>query len=349
MNANIFVTGSGGYIGGSIVADFARHKGGLLETATIHAAVRTEEQARSLSTSTLDVTVVQIDLSNPYALAGYMVRNDISIVIHTATSIDAEVTESLITAMRKRRETNGKAACFIHTSGLWSFDENSGWPFGKVKDDDPVYFLEKQCTESHVTWQIDVSVAEQVPAAGLTGMIVMPPTVHGRGSGTWNKLSLQIPALIKAAIQHKQVYKFAKDREVAMIHISDLTAFYALLTEAILQQKDLPTGRDGYYFIVSHTVRWWDILEHLAAAMHARGLVTEPTVKVWPNDEFMEEALGVPANMAHTVWDFSPQVGCVNKDKVGWKPVWNRERFLKSIDQEIDDFLELGMPKSSLL
>jgi hypothetical protein len=93
MSANIFVTGACGYMyalhlsgiiseliclriysGGSIVADFARHKGGLLETAKIHAAVRSDEQAESLST--LDVSVVKIDLSNPYALAGYMIRND---------------------------------------------------------------------------------------------------------------------------------------------------------------------------------------------------------------------------------------------------------------------------------
>ncbi|GLI81436.1 hypothetical protein PoHVEF18_009817 [Penicillium ochrochloron] len=74
MTANIFVTGACGYIGGSIVAEFAHHKGGLLETAKIHAAVRSDEQAESLAT--LDVSVVKIDLSNPYALAGYMIRND---------------------------------------------------------------------------------------------------------------------------------------------------------------------------------------------------------------------------------------------------------------------------------
>lgn len=60
--------------GGSIVADFARRKGGLLEAARIHAAVRSDEQADSLST--LEVNVVKIDLSNPYELAGYMIRND---------------------------------------------------------------------------------------------------------------------------------------------------------------------------------------------------------------------------------------------------------------------------------
>ncbi|CEO58418.1 hypothetical protein PMG11_03145 [Penicillium brasilianum] len=347
MSANIFVTGACGYIGGSIVADFARHKGGLLESARIHAAVRSDEQAESLST--LDVSVVRIDLSNPYALAGYMIRHDVSIVIHTATSIDAEVVQNLITALKKRREANGKKAFFIHTSGLSAFDDNTGWPFGELRDIDPVYFLEKQCTDSYIVRQVDVLVAEQTQAAGLTGLIVMPPTLHGRGSGTWNRLSPQIPALVKAAIKNKKVYKFAKDREVLLTHISDLTTFYAQMAEAILQKRALPAGMSGYYFTVSHSVRWWDLLDHLAAAMHARGLVDEPTTEVWPSNAFAAEALGVSVDFAHSIWNSSPKVICVNKDLIGWKPVWNRELLLQNIDEEIDDFIELGMPKSSLL
>lgn len=45
----------------------------------------------------------------------------------------------------------------------------------------------------------------------------------------------------------------------------------------------------------------------------------------------------------------SLKVVCVNKDLIGWKPVWNRDRLLQSIDEEIDDFLELGMPENSHL
>lgn len=135
----------------------------------------------------------------------------------------------------------------------------------------------------------------------------------------------------------------------------------------------------GYYFTVSHSVRWWDLLDHLAAAMHARGLVDEPTTEVWPSNAFAAEALGVPVDFAHSIWNsryvspsvfpsstptrdvrgfcilnlirrgYSPKVICVNKDLIGWKPVWNRELLLQNIDEEIDDFIELGMPKSSLL
>ena len=35
--------------------------------------------------------------------------------------------------------------------------------------------------------------------------------------------------------------------------------------------------------------------------------------------------------------------------KLGWKPAWNKERFLQNIDDEVKAVLELGQAKSSLL
>lgn len=39
----------------------------------------------------------------------------------------------------------------------------------------------------------------------------------------------------------------------------------------------------------------------------------------------------------------------VNKQNLGWEPVWNKERLLTNIDDEIDAVLELGQAKSSLI
>lgn len=39
----------------------------------------------------------------------------------------------------------------------------------------------------------------------------------------------------------------------------------------------------------------------------------------------------------------------VNKQEIGWEPVWDKERLLTNIDDEIDAVLELGQAKSSLV
>lgn len=38
-----------------------------------------------------------------------------------------------------------------------------------------------------------------------------------------------------------------------------------------------------------------------------------------------------------------------NNQRLGWKPVWNNEKFLQNIDAEIQDVLEFGKAKSSLI
>ncbi|KAI9367224.1 hypothetical protein BJX61DRAFT_529511 [Aspergillus egyptiacus] len=348
MAAQILVTGAGGYIGGSIVAGLLQWLSeGRIKDVQIHAAVRSQEQARSLSG--LGVNVVCLDLSDRTLVQNYLLSHGIGIVINTATSIDQTVALNLIAGLSARRDATGEESYFIHTSGLSAFDEITGWPFGRVSDSDPVYELEKQSMDNYVVRQVDTFIVEQCKAAGVAAFMIFPPTLHGRGSGTWNTLSPQIPALINASIKERKVYKFANNRKASLAHISDITTFFAQLVEAILRGDQLPVCEDGYFFLVSHIVPWWDILERLAARLHARGLVDSPEVSMWPSEEVVAEAVGVPVRFAHSIWNASPDVSCEKRSIIGWQPEWNRQRFLERLDDEIDDFLELGLPKSSLL
>jgi hypothetical protein len=78
------------------------------------------------------------------------------------------------------------------------------------------------------------------------------------------------------------------------VHISDLVAFYALLTEKILQKEPIPSGEKGYYFAIAHRTHWWDVMQRLAKVLHAHGLVAEPKADIWPSYEMAAEYLGFP-------------------------------------------------------
>ncbi|KAJ5553466.1 hypothetical protein N7494_002844 [Penicillium frequentans] len=346
MPPNILITGAGGYMG-SIVTEFLGQKGDLLGSAKIHAAVRSKDQALSLANH--NVAVIQMDLRDEKAVASYIISKEIDIIINTATSIDKYAVLSLITGLSNRRLFTGKETYLVHTSGLSALDEITGWPFGAIKDTDSVYDMEKQTANSYIVRHVDTFIIDELEKAGITGFIVMPPTIHGRGSGTWNQLSPQLPALIRASIERKKVYKFAENRNLPVTHISDLTTFYAKLVQAILQGEKLPTDKDAYFFVVSHVLPWWDILDRLAETLYARGLVTTAETEVWPSNEVLSEAVGVPAKWAYSMWNAGTDVICENKDIVEWQPIWDKEKFQESLDDEIDDFLELGLPKSSLL
>jgi hypothetical protein len=42
-------------------------------------------------------------------------------------------------------------------------------------------------------------------------------------------------------------------------------------------------------------MNWEKTLEHIAAALHDRGLISQPGVAVWPSEEVASETLGLPA------------------------------------------------------
>lgn len=81
------------------------------------------------------------------------------------------------------------------------------------------------------------------------------------------------------------------------MHISDIAAFYRLLTEHILQKKTLPSGKDGYFFPMAHHASSWDLMQRFAARLHALGLVAEPKPRTWPSDEAAAESMGIPLQL----------------------------------------------------
>jgi hypothetical protein len=146
-----------------------------------------------------------------------------------------------------------------------------------------------------------------------------------------------------------------------------MTAFYERILEKIIQKEPLDSGKSGYYFALAHSVKWWELLDHLAAALKARGLINDTTIDVWPSDEAAAEAINVPAAFVQALWNSGYVSSCDsvwgmhansqcsenmitnNERRLGWKPQWDKERFLKNIDLEIDAVVEEGKAKSSLM
>ena len=78
-------------------------------------------------------------------------------------------------------------------------------------------------------------------------------------------------------------------------------ALYALLVEKILGKEEIPSGETGYYFAIAHRVSWWEVMQRLAVALHARGLVDEPVVKTWSSYEGAAAELGFPSQYIRAI------------------------------------------------
>ncbi|KAI1137283.1 NAD(P)-binding protein [Hypoxylon sp. FL0543] len=347
MTHNILITGAAGFIGGSLLAEFVSRTSGPIKDAKISAAVRTEEQAQSLSK--LGVNVIQIDLSDEAAVSEAVTRNEIDIVVHFAgSSANPHLASNLIKALGERRKISGNETHFINSSITAVFSEEGGWPYGEVRDTDPIFEKEKQIGGPHPVRETNILVVEQGKAHGVTSFNVAIPNVYGRGTGEWRRLSFTIPAIIRDCIAQKKVYKFEKNGNPPMVHVSDLVAFYTLLVEKILRKEQIPSGEQGYYFGFAHWASWWDVTQRLADALYARGLVAEPKVEVWPSWEEAADHLGLPRPHVRSIGTPTGKLVPVNAYRLGWQPKWDQERFVGSVDDEVQAVLDLDTVKPTL-
>ncbi|KAF5682978.1 hypothetical protein FCIRC_4698 [Fusarium circinatum] len=273
---------------------------------------QTDEQAKALSIH--GTNVLKLDLSDEHAVVNEISSHKISVVVHAANSIDPGLILPLINGLAKQKEATGKPTYFIHTSGLSAFYANSGWPRTINTDTDAVFETEKEFVDSYPVRKTDVTVIEHAQAHGVTPFIVVPSIVYGRGTGPWNQLSVVIPGLIRASLKLQKVYRFDENISLQAVHISDLTALYCRIIHAALNKEEIPSGKEGYYFAVVHDLDMWEFQDRLAAAIKARGHFT-----------------------------------ATRPQSIGWKPKWDRERFLKNADAEIGGVVELGKAKSSLV
>ncbi|EWZ81530.1 hypothetical protein BFJ70_g5106 [Fusarium oxysporum] len=245
------------------------------------------------------------------------------------------------------------------------FTEEGGWPFGKVKDSDPLIDRQRELGLDNPVRKTNIVLADEGKAQGVETFNIPIQLTYGRGSGECRKLSVNIPALIRTSIKLKTVHKFDQDSTPGNVHISDLTDLYVLILNKILREEPIAVGTDRYFFSVAHRISWWKIMDKIAEGLYARGLVDEPTPKIWPNYDVAADALGFPRKfirpmcmpkqvsldleMIQMLTSLSGDLEPANGTALGWRPKQDSEqKCLDQIDQEINDVEELDTVRMGL-
>ncbi|KLP19696.1 Uncharacterized protein LW94_4327 [Fusarium fujikuroi] len=313
MPHNVLVTGAAGYIGGSVVADVLSRTDESLKEINVFAAARSQDQVDKIS-KLERVHAFLVDLQDKpaveYAIAKY----------------------------------ESKLSACVWSSVASMFTEEGGWPFGKVKDSDPLIDRQRELGLDNPVRKVD-----------------------GRGTGECRKLSVNIPALIRTSIRLKTVHKFDRDsvrtvhhshtRDFSLtnvktpgnVHISDLTDLYILILNKILKEEPIAVGTDRYFFSIAHRISWWKIMDKITEGLYARGLVDEPIPKIWPNYDVAADALGFPRKFIRPMCMPNGDLEPANGTALGWRPKQDSEqKCLDQIEQEIKDVEELDTVRMGL-
>ncbi|KAI7764092.1 hypothetical protein LZL87_006474 [Fusarium oxysporum] len=313
MPHNVLVTGAAGYIGGSVVADILSRTDETLKGIDIFAAARSQDQVDKISKLNR-VHALLVDLQDKpaveYAIAKY------------------EIDISSVASM---------------------FTEEGGWPFGKVKDSDPLIDRQRELGLDNPVRKTNIVLADEGKAQGVETFNIPIQLTYGRGTGECRKLSVNIPALIRTSIKLKTVHKFDRDSTPGNVHISDLTDLYVLILNKILKEEPIAIGTERYFFSVAHRISWWKIMDKIAEGLYARDLVDEPTPKIWPNYDVAADALGFPRKFIRPMCMPNGDLEPANGTALGWMPKQDSEqKCLDQIDQEIKDVEELDTVRMGL-
>jgi nucleoside-diphosphate-sugar epimerase len=175
---------------------------------------------------------------------------------------------------------------YVHNSGTSNFGDRpvsgaySESPPRVFSDKDDIYEYEKyrEGIETYHQRTADVAVFELGAETGVSTYIICSPLIYGRGTGLFNKSSIQIPILIKSALARGEAIYAGNGLGVwDHTHIEDIAALYTLILAKVLAKEDIPSGKDGFYFANAGRQSWLDIAKCIARVGHQLGkLPAEP-------------------------------------------------------------------------
>lgn len=299
----ILLTGVTGFMGGSFLSQLLASSNPGIKKSSFSALVRKQEQADILNAKGVNAILFG-DLDDVEVLKKVTSEHDI--VIHSANGFHAASAKALIEGLAERKKATGKEVFYFQTSGTSNIADTpitkphahsqSTTPriFSDASENIHQYLLNRESTEPYPQRTTDLAVISTGLAANVPTLIIMSPTVYGRGTGLFNTTSIQVPALTKAALARGQAIYVGSDgaEEWDHTHIEDLAALYELLVGKVLAGEKVPTGEKGVYFSAAGKHSWKQFAEAVGKAGFELGALKTAEPTAVGLEEFAETFIG---------------------------------------------------------
>ncbi|UPL02417.1 hypothetical protein LCI18_013351 [Fusarium solani-melongenae] len=338
-STKILFTGATGYIGGSVLTTMLQSTNSAIQASSFSALVRKTEQAEILKNKGVNAIVFG-GLHDVNLIREVASQHDI--VINTASAFHPGAAEALILGLADRKKATGKETYLIHTSGTSSLGDrpiSGGFIETRIlTDKDDVYAYERyrEDLDPYQQRTTDLVVFEKGEEANVKTYILMSPTIYGLGTGFFNKTSIQIDAIIRAALRDGITSVIGTGAaEWDHVHISDLVKLYELVLSRLLAGDVLPSNKKGIYFNETGHQSWREVSERVAKEGLALGYLQ--------SDQVQELSLEDGAKaFGKTLQPSVAELGFASRSRtradrareIGWEPTKTREDFEASFREE---------------
>jgi len=320
----ILITGVTGYIGGTILTTLQNTPYPSLKKAKLSVLVRGESKAASFREKGIEVELIegaeQLDMLRKIA-------SNYDVIINPAFCFQTDAVNALALGMGDRVKETGKELHFIQTSGTSNMGDRpiSGQYYEDriFSDNDDIfgYEVERNAKEPYPQRNTELVITKTGAEVGIKTHIIMSPTIYGIGTGFFNKLSIQIPTLIRSALESGHAEYIADGKgEWNYIHILDLATLYETMLAKIVQGENVPYGEKGVFFSETGSFTWKELAQRVSDAGKALGALKTTEVKSITLDEARKWN---PENPTYVELGFASnsRTRAHKARELGWKPV----------------------------
>lgn len=282
----LFLTGAGGYIGGSVATRL------LADGHRLRGLVRDVAKAASLRERGIEPVLGELDDDALLAREARAADG----VVNTANADHLPSVQAMLDALE------GSGKLLLHTSGSSVIgDDARGNSLSHAVFDEETPFVVAPAKEARHALN-NLVLAGSV--RGIRTVVICPTLIYGAGSGL-NPHSIQIPFLVQQAKMHGVVRVVGKGiNRWSTVHIGDLAQLYALAVEKA------PAG--SFYFAENGEASFTDIGKAIATRL---GL---------PRTEFLNAELAAsqwgPAKAFYTFGSNSRVRAVRARRELGWNP-----------------------------
>ncbi|KAK7690488.1 hypothetical protein QCA50_005586 [Cerrena zonata] len=160
-------------------------------------------------------------------------------------------------------------------------------------------------------------------------------------AGIQNPHSLQIPTLIKAALDRKQAGVVGKGNAFwPDVHIDDTADLFMSIYDAIVADPDkLAHGREGFFFGENGEHTWYEISRAIGEVLVELGISKDPEPTTFSDEELVKYFGSLDGGN-----NYGSNSRCRgNRSRsIGWKPKYTKEDMIASIKPEIEAILHVA-------
>ncbi|KAK6541346.1 hypothetical protein TWF694_007160 [Orbilia ellipsospora] len=335
----VFLTGGTGYIGGAVLSTLLRSPD--FEITTL---VRSEAAIETLTSPSSNPKF--FTGSTPNCILGSLsdlellrkIASESDIVVNCASANDLASTQVLIEGLSESDERKKKI--FVHTSGtsafaVWNDGRQGGSPIGDTENL-VALMKEMNAQEEYGHRTVTLKALEWSEEKGVKTFVVVPPTIYGQSSALIPRLSVQLPPLIRTAIETKKARYIGSGNAVwSNIHILDLSGLYEIIIRCALSGV-AKHGVEGIYFASNGERSWRNLAYGIKDAVESIDGWNGGNVEVqsWS----VEDAASIDGvnGLRDAMLAFGSNIITIPIKSLGlgWKPAFTGDAILESIHKD---------------